>query len=446
MPYQNIPDDVDGTAQDETLNIPQYLKEALDQQKERPTTDGKRDFRAFRVDSKQSWEEVAGEGTLAQKVANLVKASILLPRQRFQLPLATAYLLLPSAICNRVPILFSQGGSGSGKSTLGFLSCAIHAQASISSGSTFASIRNIISTARRWDLTLDVDYSGNEKNTALVWEDIKPEDISGADNHIFSLLKNGCERTGTITVAEIGGTNLVFKIFSPKLISSIHPIYARIEFNELVRRMLVIQHKPANKWMAEDFDDDNRNSSPDDLVDLADIEWDGLRREFRDYWEDEENLQRWVETSQSLSKVRNHGMSAPLYKMSRDLICCGVVTGVWTSKAEAIRHLADYWNWHRDNVESQSTATQKALKRFIEGKTAQTVETNRALVGTAAEWMMKPLEIDPSELKQHCEALFKQGELDTNVGVNDVNRAMNHLGWVLKPNSDHRNTWQLANG
>lgn len=406
----------------------------------------RKNYARFREDSKQSWESVAGEGALYERIGRLVSSSILLPRQGFQLPIATAYLMLPSALCNTVPILFSQGASGSGKSTLGYLACAIHDCSPISAGSTFASIRNTIKESRLYDKSVQLDVPGNEKNAALVWEDIKPEDLLVNEGNIFSLLKNGVTRSGTITIADKEGGNLVFKVFSPKLISSIHPIYAQLQFRELVRRMIVVQHKPSDKWVSEDFDEWNSEIDPLDLIDLADLDWCSLTQEFNAFWEQDYILDLWVETNRSLARIKQHGMSSPLYKMSRDLICTGLVTGIWQTKQEALDHMAAYWEWHVGNIESQSTATQKALSNFIENRTATLVKQNKDFQSKGLHQYVTPIEIEAKELKLHVDTLRSQGELDTQATTQDINNAMQALGWRLRPNVKKVNSWQHISG
>lgn len=426
--------------------ISKHILDAIAAQKERPTASDKLNYSRFREDSKQPWTDIAGEGSLAERVGRLVSSSILLPRQGFQLPIAAAYLMQPSALMNKTPILASLGGSGSGKSTLGFIACAIHGVPPISAGSTFASIRNTISSVRVWDVSCSLEHPGNEKNAALVWEDISPSDLLANDGNIFALLKNGCERAGTITIAGEMGVNKTFKVFCPKFISSIHPIHARFEFRELVRRMIVIQHKPLSKWVKEDYDDYNSGTDPLELVDLNDLDWDGLKREFREFWEDPGILQLWVDTNRSLRSIRNHGMTNGLYSMSRDLICTGVVTGLWSTTREAIDHMAAYWEWHVGSIESQASATTKALAHFVESRTKADVERNKQALEAGKHSWVVPLEIPAKELKDHIDYLKAQGELDTQASTNDINNAMASLGWMLKPNAKRQNTWQPANG
>lgn len=432
-------DEIDGEA------ISKHILDAIAAQRERPTASDKLNYASYREDVKQSWTEIAGEGALAERIGRVVSSSILLPRQGFQLPIATAYLMQPSALMNKCPILASLGGSGSGKSTLGFIACAIHGVPPISAGSTFASIRNTIQSVRVWDASCSVDHPGNEKNAVLVWEDVSPSDLLANDGNIFALLKNGTERSGTITIAGEMGVNKTFKVFSPKYISSVHPIHAKYEFRELVRRMIVIQHKPLDKWTNDDYDEFNSSVDPLELADLNDMDWDGLKREFREFWEDPAILQLWGETNRSLRSIRNHGMTNGLYSMSRDLICTGVVSGIWATTREAIDHIAAYWDWHRGSIESQASATQKALSHFIESYTKDAVERNKvAIEAGKASWTIA-LEIPAKELKDHIDYLKAQGELDTQANTNDINNAMASLGWTLKPNARKQNTWQPMN-
>lgn len=438
------PDDL--PSDEETLYVSDFLKEALEQEKVRPTSVDKTDFSQFREDSKDYWNELVEGDSFPEMLRDLLDKSVLLPRHNEQAKTALAYLLLPSALCNRVPILFSQGASGCGKSTLGYIACALHDVPPISAGSTFASIRNTIQTSRVWNPKEPLEQPGNERHCCLIWEDIKPDDLSGNDGNIFSLLKNGVERSGTITIAVLGGENMRFKVFSPKLISSIHPLYARHEFRELVRRLIVIQHKPVMHWNAADYCDSTKDVDSNDLIELSDLNWSGFKKEFREFWEDRERLSLWATTQRKLARFKRFRMNPNDYKMSRDLVCCGVVCGVWCDIESACEHFADYWEWHRNSIESQASATQKALSTFIQTHTQTQAETNSRLIGTPMDWAVKPLEIDAKALKQWCEYLASQGELDSNPTIREINACMNSLGWELKPNSSNRNTWQLANG
>lgn len=434
------------TEGDDTLYVSDFLKQAMEQEKIRPTSVDKTDFSQFRDDSKDYWNELVEGESFPEMLSHLLDQSILLPRHDEQAKTALSYLLLPSALCNRVPILFSQGASGCGKSTLGYIACALHDTPPISAGSTFASIRNTIQTARVWNPKEALEQPGNERHCCLIWEDIKPDDLSSNDGNIFSLLKNGVERSGTITIAQLGGENLRFKVFSPKLISSIHPLYARHEFRELVRRLIVIQHKPVAHWLASDYCDSTKSVDSSELIELSDLNWAGFKKEFREFWEDKERLSTWSATQRKLARFKKHGMNPNDYKMSRDLICTGVVCSVFEDIDHACSHFTNYWQWHRDTIESQASATQKALSAFIKSQTETQAEQNAKLVGTPMSWAIKPLEIDAKALKSWCEYLAAQGELDTNPNVREINACMNSLGWELKPNSSNRNTWQLANG
>jgi hypothetical protein len=447
MPFEDIPrDDDEEDTGEEPLFISEFLADAVGKKKEEEKANRRLNFAEFRDDDKDDWTVFADGDSFPEKLKSLVEKSVLLPRAEFQLPIVLSYLMLPSALCTRVPILFSQGGSGCGKSTLGLIACRLHNSSPISAGSTFASIRNTVATMRRWDDALPLEHEANERNGALVWEDISPQHLIGENNHIFSLLKNGCERSGTITIAKKEGGNEVFKIFSPKYISSIHAIYSQFEFRELVRRLIVIQHKPITVWTSSDFDAANESVDAADLLDIGDIRFDWFSNKFRDYWESADSLLNWQKIQRSLRSTRNHGMSGNDFKMSKDLIACGVVCGYFGQIGDGLEHMRRYWEWHKDNVESQASATVKALSRYVNKVIGDSVRRNQELADSGMKHFVQPVEISASDLKKHVLALKDAGELDTNANIGDITNAMGQLGWELKPNSMGNNSWQPING
>lgn len=441
----NLPPDDEVNPDDEPLLISDFVRDAVNKKEEEEKRNRRFNFAEFRDESKENWTEVTEGDAFPQQLASLFRRSILLPRASFQEPIALSYLMLPSAICTRVPILFSQGGSGCGKSALGMIACRLHNQSPIGAGSTFASIRNTVATMRKWDEALPLEYESNEKNSALVWEDISPQHLVGENNHVFALLKNGVERTGTITIAKKEGGNETFRIFSPKYISSVHAVYSQFEFRELVRRLVVIQHKPRSVWTADDFCPTTEDVNTEELLDLSDIRFDWFANAYREYWEDIDNLNNWVKIQRSLRSTRNHGLTGNDFKMCKDLITCGVVTGYFAQLGDGIEHFRRYWEWHRDNVEAQSSATVKALSRFVNRIVGDSVTRNTELANVGMKHLIQPIEISASDLKKHILALKEQGELDTNANVSDITNAMGQLGYELKPSQLGGNTWQPIN-
>lgn len=440
----DLPDSTDTSFQE-------LLKEALKRQQSgnaKPPSKKGVNFRGFREQSGTPWLELVGDiESFPLRVKEIVRQSVMLPRHDFQVPIVAAYLMTPSALCNQIPILYCAGQSGSGKSTIGLIASALHGLQPIGAGSTFASIRNTIGASRRYDLTLPLSEEGNEKNTCIVWEDISPHDLLSEGNQTFALLKNGVTRSGTIQIAELGGTNVSFNVFCPKIISSIHHLYAKHQLRELVRRVLVIQHKHFDYWLAEDRVECDTLPDADELPDITTIDFTGFQSSFESYWSDHAVLNQWAKTARSLSSSRPKAFPANQWKMLKDVMCAGIVTGIWASREDAIESMLRYTRWHVANIESQASATQKALSRFIEERTTAQKEQNAEFVKSGMQRYVTPLEISAYDLKKHVELLKAQGELDTNSNVSDVNMAMNNIGWELKPSpSGHGNTWQPITG
>lgn len=399
------------------------------------------DYRSFREHSQDHWlEYVTTDQGFSEAVKNLLSQFVLLPRATFQLPIVLSYLMLPSVVCSSVPILFSHGLSGSGKSAIGEFCCAIQGTKAISAGSTFASIRNAIKQQRWYD-----DEMSIEKYCSIVWEDVSPSELRKFEGAIFSLLKNGISRDGTITIALADGDNLEFPIFSPKLISSVHPIYSEYDFRELVRRVIVIQHKPVKNWGHEDFEG-NESPDPNDLLDVNDIDWSGFSFEFQKFWNNPSNLTQFAEVSKKLNRIRAHGIDKPLYKISKDLIATGVVCGYWEDTTTAIAHMKDYWQWHQMNIASQSSQLQKILELFIKEKSLVIEERNRMLTEAGQTQGIRAVELNPTELQSWWRHHMQLGNVEPGTSTRQVNEAMLNLGWRLQLNAQSETKWLRITG
>lgn len=400
------------------------------------------DYSKYRVAGKDTWQDLVEGENCAEYVRELVRKCLLLPRGDFQWRIVASYLMLPSALCTSLPILFSHGLSGSGKSNLGYLACGIHNALPISAGSTFASLRNIINAAR-WHSPELGDVPGNEKHAVLIWEDIAKEELLRQDKTILALLKNGVNRDGVVTVAVPGGAVSMFKVFSPKYVSSIHPLYSHYDFRELIRRMIVVQHKPVSRWLKDDYSEFYQGIEPPDLVEPQDIDWTGFNLEFNQFWGNPAHLEMWSSVTKSVSRKKKHGMPDANYKISRNLITCGVVCNYWATIDEAIDSMRQYWQWHEDNIESQVGATQKVLKRFIDECVSRIDESNSKAKAAKADWALQDYKIEPKAIKVYLSACASEGELDTGTTPKEVSAAMNNLGWHLTLDSQGKTHWML---
>lgn len=398
------------------------------------------DYSKYRDSAKENWQELVDGDNVPEHVISILKQCLLVPKADFQIPIIASYLMLPSALCNMLPILYSHGLTGSGKSTVGNIACAIHKAKPIAAGSTFAFIRNAVNSARWYDVSLG-EVVGNERNGILVWEDISREELIKQDRTILAILKVGIERDGTMGVAAQGGQNNVFKVFLPKYISSIHPLYSDYDFRELIRRLIIVQHKPYRLWKEDDFSNFYKDTEPQDLIKVDDINWEGFNNEYNKYWTKPDVLNTWSVTSKSLKRRKNHGIPDVFYKISRDLITCGLVCEYWADYDEAFAHMREYWDWHMSNIESQVSATQKVLQQFINERTSLIKQRNQEMIEQGNSWAIQPLEVNPKELKAHLIQASANGELDTGISPKEITNAMANLGWQLDSNKRGGSTW-----
>lgn len=403
------------------------------------------DYAMFRSAATDDWTELVEGDDFAEYLVSLVPQCVMLPRGDFQLPIVLSYLMLPSALCRHVPILFSHGSPGTGKSELAKLACLIHGIRPIGSNSTPTSLRNAI-MSNRFGEPVEGQYYEREKHAVLAWEDVNPQEMRKHEGALFNLLKLGIDRSATIQIASKDGKNLEFYPFSPKYISSIHPIYAEYDFRELIRRVLVVQHKRFDNWVNSDYSHAYEGMKPHDLIDLETYDWDGLQNEFQKYWSDLGRLEHWVSVQKYLSKKKGHGIEKPLWKISKDIIACGVVCGFWNAEVEAIDHMRDYWQWHKENVESQASALQKVLAAFIESSCSDIEKRNQICRESGALNLIQPLEVNPKELKDYVSRAMGNGDIELGTSYREVNSAMLNLGWKLNLNTQGQSRWMKSSG
>lgn len=391
------------------------------------------DYSLFRSQSSDNWQDAVSGNSFPEYVYSLILKSVLLPRADFQMPIVASYLCIPSAVCNRLPVLFSHGMSGCGKSFLGKIACGIHNVAPLSGISTLASLRNCIQERRFGQ--------GRETNCCLIWDDIKPNDLKAYNYGIFSLIKNGIERSAVLTIAAgEAGENMSFQIFSPKITSSIHPIYSLHDFREIVRRVIVVQHKPYKNWLVSDHSGLYEGLHDDEMIDVDSLDFDGLNLEFNQYW-DAQRLTEFSSVAKSLNSTRNHGIEKPLWMISKDLIATGVVCGFWDTIDDAVKHFKSYWQWHKENIESQTSALQKVLQYFIAEK-SETIEKQNAIVRESNQLhLLRHVELNPNELQTYWKDCMMRGMVEPGTSNREINDAMANLGWRLTSNAKNEMKW-----
>jgi hypothetical protein len=241
------------------------------------------DPREFYANELQSWQSLWDSNlNLYENVSNILSQSVFLPNKELLLPIATIYILMPCKWSKIAPIMFSWGDKGSGKSTIATLANYIHGlKQSFSPTDTFASVRNALD-AMRWINAEDKDLE--KEGALLAWDNIHISTLE-RDPKLYQLLLFGYNRsTDRIRIASTQGKNIDYHVYCPKIISSTEPIHLVPEFNELQRRLIVIPHKPFEKFNAEEIKPYKGIDINIDRLDLDSICWDGIEKEFLIFW------------------------------------------------------------------------------------------------------------------------------------------------------------------
>jgi hypothetical protein len=350
------------------------------------------DYSVYLEDDLESWSDfVTNKGSLAKSFLELSKTCVDYPDYIY--PLYASYALMPSAICKRVPILFLYGLSGSGKSTSGKLVACARNLPILSSSDSFASIRNNLNQMKHGaeddegENVLDYEY---ERNAVMVWDDLDPSALIDQPN-IFRLLKFGCDRaTQWISISSMkAGINMKFGTFTPKIISSVSPIWSVPKLSELERRAIVFPHKKSERTLAN----------------LDAINFSGFTSLYDSFWESTENCKR----------LNKKGVD-PIYI---DWISTGVALEYF-DETEGVDYLDGYLSMVLVPIRDKSSlAFLELLRDFIETQTLISQRLGRCDA------------IDPSELIKACSQWNREGRLETHTSPTIIGEYMNKLGYTL---------------
>ncbi|MFB2981304.1 hypothetical protein [Microseira sp. BLCC-F43] len=196
------------------------------------------------------WDESIPFG---KNIERLIDECSCIPQAHIQIPLLAAYACIPSALCNKLPLLFLYGSEGCGKTELSAIYAAIHQTQVFAASSTFASIRNEIDSKRFEIVTVGDEgfHHRFEKHFCLMLDNLNKETL--LNEQMYTLLLTGFNRDSANTVisSEIG-KNRVFNTFCPKVLSSIHGLFSEPRYRELSRRCLYISMKPIERFTKAD--------------------------------------------------------------------------------------------------------------------------------------------------------------------------------------------------
>jgi len=383
----------------------------------------------------QPWQDLWDqELSLFENTQRIASQSVLLPNQSIQLPIAVIYILTSSKWAKVLPILFSWGDKGTGKTTFAILASKIHGFRHVfSPADTFASIRNALDLMR-WIDPEDKEY---EKDGAILcWDNLHRETLLN-DPRIYQLLLFGYNKsTERIQIAGADGTNREYLVFCPKIISSVHPLHADLNFEELQRRLMVIRHKQFEKFQAYEIDPSAQGFTMTNKIDLDAIYWNGIENQFFEFWNNEDNCKLYVRYRTSLTRSGKKKLELPpsitgeRWTVSIDMLTTGLVLGAWKTIQEGIDALGKYWELANEFTEGQSLNVLLLLREYIDGEVQQTKLANDALVASGCS--PHPVEIRTYSLKRYLEGKAGEGCVDIPVQTKNIAELMRKLGFTLK--------------
>lgn len=364
-------------------------------------------------------------------LVNLINRCVALPNPDSQSPLVASYFLIPSAMAQVVPILLLFGKAGCGKSTLSEIASAIHKTPLISANTTAVALRNKLNK-QRW---VDPENCWWEKNTCLVFDNVNRDTLS--NEYLYGMFLSGYDRnTDSIEISKGQGENYLFRVFSPKVVSAIHPIWSFPKFEELDRRLLIIRCKKINEMTEEEIENSffKGDESLSKKLKLKSSSLGFLAEEFNKFWQEESNLEKYVEIGQLLEKLPIN-CSPENQVISIDLLTTGIITGVWNSVSEAIASIETYWQNINVWKQGYSSSFDIVLRQLIEQETRAIREVNERYNAGL------PLEIDPEKVKAEITQAQNRGMLDANPNPQLINDAMLALGWRLERNAKKQIKW-----
>jgi hypothetical protein len=381
----------------------------------------------------ESWSNLWDSSkSLYENTFDILSNVVWLPQPEIFTKLATIYILTSVRWSKVLPILLCYGEQGSGKSTIGFFANKIRGQSQIFSPSdSFASIRNEL-TRMRW---VDPDTRGIELEGAiLIWDNIYASTITENDNLKQLLLCGYNRQSSTMRIATLKGENINFDVFCPKILSSVEPLYLDNQLLELKRRLLIIPHKPYEKFsnLEKAY---YAGKTFGDRIQLDSISWDGIHSEYDNFWSDSINQPAYASIRNSLTKRGKKDFTLPenindtRWTIIIDLITTGILLKAWDSNQEAIDFFEEYFRLCDVSYFSDRSALKDHLIFFIEEQAGADIKRNEIIKEKGGTPF--PVLINTKALQTHLDNLFRDGAIEVRPVPEIRDRAMRELGWKL---------------
>lgn len=363
---------------------------------------------------------------LAIKLEDIFLKTLILPDEDIQLPVLIAYTLLPSAMCTVIPILLLNGDKGSGKSTAMKIIGAVHNQPLLSATTSAVALRNHINESR-WSHPQLLE---GEKNCCVLFDNVGTETFKNEFLYLFFL--NGYDReTDSVMISSgVSGVNTTFKVFSPKVLSTIHPILNSPDFEELARRCMVIKFKSLENFSSEEVK--LIALTPADTINLK-----VLNENYHTFWNNEENLKEFATNKKRVLKQWKKnglptGFNSATWIISIDILVTGCALSMWDING-GLSYLRSYWEWY----ETTGKPVQSPLFLLLQEYIAKEEEI-------AEKLGQEKTELGAKELKVLVMDAAKNGQLDKEVRASLIGDTMRQLGWTLDMNRKKQLVWRKS--
>ncbi|MBR8829965.1 MAG: hypothetical protein N5P05_000491 [Chroococcopsis gigantea SAG 12.99] len=367
------------------------------------------DFTKFHSSESDNWRDLieSPNGSYPENIYSLLDKFVYYPNETLKI-LVLAYGLCPSALSKRLPLLFLYGTSGTGKSTAGKFVAKVRGKHILSSSDTFASLRNYL------DETKFIDEL--ELNCILVWDDLDPSVLIEQPN-VFRMLKVGYDRqTQWISISsQKAGTNIRFATFSPKIISTIHPVWTLPKLSELDRRSIVVAHNKPDKEI--------------EVLDLDSFSFYGLPIAYEEFWGNELTCKMFLETRKRFIRKKFDWLGNDEKQLLGDLVATVAGLNYFETESKIYGWLEDYWVNHLLPIKNKSSlAFIELLQDYIKEHTMLEMKLqsfipidSKHLLDTAKKWSM-------------------DGKIETYVTPITLGDYMGKLGYKLT-----KNGWERLN-
>lgn len=334
--------------------------------------------------------------TLGNKIENLFRQVIAIPAPEISYPLLAAYATIPSTLCDVLPILELRGDPESGKSETMKVFAELTGS-KLKARSTPASIKNDLN-AYRW---ADGSTLSIEKNCFYLCDNSDADFFN--DRDAMTAFLNGYDRkTDEQSISNGKGENIVFRVFSPKVISTVW----RIESPEVRRRCLTIKFKA--------------KTDIEHLIPMDDLAIGGLRKELAAFWGTSENWELFKLNQITIRRQFPKSFPRQQWKLVADVLNSGLMTGVWQDLSTAFEFFETYFESRKNAKEGiYETLLQVALDELSGVKSlGADVPPGTKLV------------VEPVRLKQAMDAHNESG-LIPKIKSDKLQSDIRQLGWQV---------------